>query len=76
MTDRKDMTADHNRHRIDPKDQEATYDRDAQAFKEKSSQLSTWVYIGGPEIDAFAHSLENKDGAKVWDQGSASGREE
>jgi len=66
------MTADHKR--IDPKVQETTYDRDAQAFKEASQQLSTWVYIGGPEIDKFTQSLKNKGGAKVWDQGSASGR--
>lgn len=59
---------------VDPKIQQETYDRDAQAFKEKSQQLSTWVYIGGPEIDKFAQSLENKENAKVWDQGSASGR--
>lgn len=58
--------------RIDPKIQETTYDRDAKAFKEKSQQLSTWVYLGGPEIDSFAQTL-SKD-AKVWDQGSASGR--
>ena len=59
---------------INPKIQQTTYDRDADAFKEKSQQLSTWVYIGGPEIDTFAQSLSDKDNAKVWDQGSASGR--
>jgi SAM-dependent methyltransferase len=59
---------------IDPGVQEATYDRDAMAFKEKSQQLSTWVYIGGPEIDRFAQGIPDKKRAKVLDQGSASGR--
>ena len=71
MTDKLNMTAD-NKHKVDPNIQAATYDRDAKAFKEKSEQLSTWVYIGGPEIDIFAQSLP-KD-ARFWDQGSSSGR--
>src|SRR5437870_1622874 len=69
---KQNMTADHDHHKVNPQIQADTYDRDAQAFREKSQQLSTWVYIGGPEIDRFAQSLLQD--ARVWDQGSASGR--
>jgi len=61
------------RKKIDPNIQKTTFDRDAKLFKEKSQQLSTWIYIGGPEIDKFAKSLP-KGETVVWDQGSASGR--
>lgn len=59
---------------IDPATQQQTYDRDARSFRDSSELLSTWIYIGGPEIDAFVKGLPGRGGAKVWDQGSASGR--
>ena len=70
MTDNKNMTAD--RRTLDASRQEETYNRDAGAFRDQSEQLPTWIYIGGPQIDKFAKTL--KKGARVWDQGSASGR--
>ncbi len=66
------MNKDQIQKTINPQTHVEEYNRDAKKFREQASQLSTWVYMGGPEIDKFAQGLD-KD-AKVWDQGSASGR--
>lgn len=51
-----------------------TYDRDAQAFAEQSSQLMTWKFIGAPALDKNLAEFYGKKDIKVLDEGSASGR--
>jgi len=56
------------------KDMAATYNRDAQAFAEQSSQLMTWKFIGAPALDKNLAEFYGKKDIKVLDEGSASGR--
>jgi len=53
---------------------EETYDRDAQAFAEQSSQLMTWKFIGAPALDKNLVEFYGKKNIRVLDEGSASGR--
>lgn len=55
-------------------DMTATYNRDAQAFAEQSSQLMTWQFVGSRALDANISDLYTQKGIRVLDQGSASGR--
>lgn len=66
------MTAD--RRHIDEATMAQTYNRDAHAFHDQAKQLVTWTDIGGPAIDRFVGNISNLTEAKIWDQGSASGR--
>lgn len=56
------------------KDMAKTYDRDAQAFAEQSSQLMTWKFIGKKALDKNLSEFYNRKDIKVLDEGSASGR--
>ena len=56
------------------KDMAKTYDRDAQAFAEQSSQLMTWRFIGSKALDKNLAEFYGKKDIKVLDEGSASGR--
>ena len=53
---------------------EETYDRDAQAFAEQSSQLMTWKFIGAKALDKNLSEFYGNKDIKVLDEGSASGR--
>lgn len=56
------------------KDMAKTYDRDAQAFAEQSSQLITWKFIGSKALDRNMAEFYGRKDIKVLDEGSASGR--
>jgi len=56
------------------RDMAQTYDRDAQAFAEQSSQLMTWKFVGSKALDKNLAEFYGKKDIKVLDQGSASGR--
>ncbi len=56
------------------KDMAKTYDRDAQAFAEQSSQLITWRFIGSKALDKNLAEFYGRKNIKVLDEGSASGR--
>lgn len=56
------------------KDMAKTYNRDAQAFAEQSSQLMTWKFIGSKALDKNLAEFYGKKDIKVLDEGSASGR--
>jgi len=51
-----------------------TYDRDARAFAEQSSQLMTWEFIGSKALDRMLAEFYGRKDIKVLDEGSASGR--
>ena len=51
-----------------------TYDRDAQAFAEQSTQLMTWKFIGSRALDKNLAEFYGKKDIQVLDEGSASGR--
>lgn len=56
------------------KDMARTYNRDAQAFAEQSSQLMTWKFIGSKALDKNLAEFYGRKDIKVLDEGSASGR--
>ncbi len=55
-------------------DMAKTYDRDAKAFADQSSQLITWKFIGSKALDQHLSSFYGKKDIRVLDEGSASGR--
>ena len=56
------------------KDMAETYNRDAKAFAEQSSQLMTWRFIGSKALDKNMAEFYGKKDIQVLDEGSASGR--
>ena len=56
------------------KDMAETYNRDAKAFAEQSSQLMTWRFIGSRALDKNMAEFYGKKDIQVLDEGSASGR--
>lgn len=56
------------------KDMAETYDRDAKAFAEQSSQLMTWKFIGSKALDKNLAEFYGRKDIRVLDEGSASGR--
>lgn len=56
------------------RDMAETYDRDAKAFAEQSSQLMTWRFIGSKALDKNMAEFYGRKDIQVLDEGSASGR--
>jgi SAM-dependent methyltransferase len=56
------------------RDMAKTYNRDAQAFAEQSSQLITWKFIGSKALDKNLAEFYKRKDIKVLDEGSADGR--
>ena len=56
------------------RDMAETYNRDAKAFAEQSSQLMTWKFIGSKALDKNMAEFYDKTDIQVLDEGSASGR--
>ena len=56
------------------KDMARTYNRDAKAFADQSSQLITWKFIGSRALDKNLAEFYGKKDIRVLDEGSASGR--
>lgn len=63
-----------NKDRLRPKEVSKLYEQQAESFAESAPRLLWWKFVGKPAFDRHLESLYGKEGVRVLDLGTGSGR--